>query len=100
MNFEELRILIMTQEVEDTNIEETIKQYEYKTSKILQIPMSQITLRIPNKIIDIDLSKNRHVLLREEMLTEIKTLYGATSYIIVSPIRCKLYIILDNKEWL
>lgn len=100
MNFEELRILIMTQEVEDTNIEETIKQYEYKTSKILQIPMSQITLRIPNKIIDIDLSKNRHVLLREEMLTEIKTLYGATSYIIVSPIRCKLCIILDNKEWL
>ena len=100
MNFEELRILIMTQEVEDTNIEETIKHYEYETSKILQIPMSQITLRIPNKIIDIDLSKNRHVLLREEMLTEIKTLYGATSYIIVSPIRCKLYIILDNKEWL
>lgn len=100
MNFEELRLLIMTQDVEDTNIEETIKQYEYKTSKILQIPMSQITLRIPNKIIDIDLSKNRHVLLREEMLTEIKTLYGATSYIIVSPIRCKLCIILDNKEWL
>ena len=100
MKFEELRTLIMTQELEDTDIEETIKQYEYKTSKILQIPMSQITLRIPNKIIDIDLSKNRHVLLREEMLTEIKTLYGATSYIIVSPIRCKLYIILDNKEWL
>lgn len=100
MKFEELRLLIMTQELEDTDIEETIKQYEYKTSKILQIPMSQITLRIPNKIIDIDLSKNRHVLLREEMLTEIKTLYGATSYIIVSPIRCKLCIILDNKEWL
>lgn len=100
MKFEELRLLIMTQELEDTDIEETIKQYEYKTSKILQIPMSQITLRIPNKIIDIDLAKNRHVLLREEMLTEIKTLYGATSYIIVSPIRCKLCIILDNKEWL
>ena len=100
MNFEELRTLIMTQEVEDTDVQDTIKHYEYETSKILHIPMSKITLRIPNNIIDIDLSMNRDVFLREEMLTEIKTLYGATSYIIVSPIRCKLYIILDNKEWL
>lgn len=100
MKFEELRLLIMTQEVEDTDILDTIKHYEYETSKILKIPMSKITLRIPNKTIDIDLSMNRHVYIREEMLTEIKTLYNATSYIIVSPIRCKLYIILDNKEWL
>ena len=95
LTYKETKKELLKLQLKREEILDTIREYETEIADVFQTQSKRVNLNATFDKIILDLSKNRHVVLRYSQLEQIKTMFECDDILIRSPTMCKIELILE-----